>query len=180
MEKYISLLRGINVSGKNSIKMEALKTMCTNIGFTNVQTYIQSGNIVFEYKKEKTEILSKLIAQNILATFGHSVPVLTLAKKDFTTIIENNQFNKDVKKDKNFLHVTILNEKPLQENFNKIIAANYLPDEILLLEKAIYLYCPNGYGNTKLHNSFLENKLKATATTRNWKTMQTLARIVSK
>lgn len=180
MTTYISILRGINVSGKNLIKMDALRTLMMELKFQNVQTYIQSGNIIFENKSTPTETLSKKISTAIEKQFGFSVPVLTLTVDELKQTISKNPFITDKKKDISCMHVTFLNELPSIELFNKIETEKYLPDEIRQINKSIYLYCPNGYGKTKLHNTFLENKLKVSATTRNWKTCNELINLSEK
>lgn len=175
MKTYVTILRGINVSGHNMIKMADLKKMFETLPFENVRTYIQSGNIVFNAKPENDQDLEKLIHETIQKTFSFSVPVIVLEEKELKKIQQHNPFltvrNEDVTK----LHVTFMNAIPennLVEKLKEI--AQFLPDEWTLDGKAIYLFCPNGYGKTKLNNNFFENKLKVTATTRNWKTVNEL------
>lgn len=74
MEKYIVLLRGINVSGKNKLPMAELRDLLNNLDFKNVETYIQSGNIILESNKTKS-VICKLIKKKIFAQFGYDVPV---------------------------------------------------------------------------------------------------------
>jgi uncharacterized protein (DUF1697 family) len=180
MATYISILRGINVSGKNIIKMDALRKLFIDADFSNVQTYIQSGNIIFETKKIATAGLEKIISGEIKKQFGLNIPVLVTGLEELKEAIKNNPFTNAQLKDINFLHVTFLSGIAGKENIAKISITNFLPDEFVVIDKAIYLYCPNGYGNTKLNNNFFENKLKLTATTRNWKTVNELARMAEK
>ena len=177
MAIYISILRGINVGGHNKIKMDDLRKLFANAGFGKVQTYIQSGNIIFETKKTTTIFLEKIIADEIKKQFGFNVPVLVIELEELKNVIKNNPFAKDKLKNENYLHVTFLSGKPAKENIAQIIAGNFLPDEFIVINKAVYLHCPNGYGNTKLNNNFFENKLKLTATTRNWKTVNEILKI---
>lgn len=174
MMTYISILRGINLGGHKTIKMEALKKMLSQLGFAAIHTYIQSGNIVYQYKKTDTKKLDFLIKEQIETVFGFDVPVITITINEFKKIRNSNPFLKDKLKEESFLHVSFLADKPASENLNKIIAVNYLPDEFKIIDKAVYLFCPNGYGKTKLSNTFFENKLKVNATTRNWKTTNEL------
>lgn len=171
MTIYISLLRGINVSGKNSIKMVELVNMFEKLNFQNVKTYIQSGNIIFQYKNEATEKLEQIIYNQIKNEFGFDVPVLVLTSEQLQKVIDINPFIKDSSKEKSFLHVTFLAEPLVREYDNKTIVGKKLEsEEITITKNAVYLYCPNGYGRTKLNTNFLENKLGVQATTRNWKT----------
>lgn len=93
------------------------------------------------------------------------------------SIIKSNPFLNRKNIDITKLHVTLLADEPAQANIDKLKDMHYEPDEFILCEREIYLYCPNGYGITKLNNNFFENKLKVTATTRNWKTMNELLSI---
>ncbi|HBF87351.1 MAG TPA: DUF1697 domain-containing protein [Bacteroidales bacterium] len=180
MKIYLSILRGINVSGHKMIKMDALKQIYSDLGFLNVQTYIQSGNVVFQSKSQNTNEIATQIEEKITAVFNFEVPVLVIEFEELKSIITQNPFTKDQSKDTSFFHVTFLKEKSSIENFNKIKDLHSNNDEFQLIDKSIFLYCPNGYRNTKLNNNFFENKLKTTATTRNWKTVNELAKIAEK
>lgn len=180
MTTYISILRGINVSGQKIIKMDALKRMYEKLNFENVQTYVQSGNVIFSVKETDTKVIEKIILSQIEKEFGFDVPVIVLSAKTLETIIENNPFTKDNSKEPQFLHVTFLADNPAEFNKEKIVEKKQAGEEIAFTQNAVYLYCPNGYGNTKLNNNFLENKLKVKATTRNWKTTNELLRLATK
>jgi len=174
MQTYISILRGINVSGHKMIKMDALRAMFETLGFKNVKTYIQSGNVVFQTKKTSPQALEKKIAKKIADSFGFEVPVLVIDSAELSHTLKNNPFVNKRKEDSTKLHVTFLSGEPQQAAIEKIKEGNYADDEFIVSGKNIYLFCPNGYGNTKLSNTFFENKLKLTATTRNWKTVNEL------
>lgn len=177
MTTYISILRGINLGGLKMIKMDALKKLFADLGFANIQTYIQSGNVVYQYKKIDAKKLNDIIKNKMEQEFGFDVPVITLTFDELKKIRNSNPFLNDKIKETSFFHVTFLADKPQSENINKIKDSNYSPDEFQLINKAVYLYCPKGYGNTKMSNTFFEGKLKVTATTRNWKTTNELINI---
>lgn len=156
--------------------MPALKALYESIGFTNVITYIQSGNVLFNAKgNPTTETIINKIETAISKQFGFAVPVLIRTTKELESIQKNNPYltQKDV--DITKLHVTFLAKKPDTIALEKLATINYAPDTFILEGKELFLYCPSGYGNTKLNNNFFENKLKMTATTRNWKTVGALA-----
>jgi uncharacterized protein (DUF1697 family) len=180
MAIYVSILRGINVSGKRMIKMEVLKKLFAELGFSAIQTYIQSGNIIFQHKKSDPSKLSANIKGSIEKKFGFEVPVITLLLEELQEVVKLNPLLKDKSKDPAYFHVTFLAAQPNRENVEKITAGNYYPDEFHLIDKAVYLYCPNSYSNSKLTNNFLESKLKVTATTRNWKTTNELLAMAEK
>lgn len=172
METYIALLRGINVSGQKSIKMDVLKERCKSLGFQNVQTYIQSGNIVFQTENLGAENLAQLMSEEIKTHFGFDVPTIVLTVNELKEIVENNPYTAD--KDNSFLHITFLSSLVESIDLESIRQKQLEGEEFILNKKTIYLYCPHGYGKTKLTNTFFENKLKVSTTTRNWKTVNTL------
>ncbi len=93
------------------------------------------------------------------------------------SVVDTNPFVKMKGIDLDKLHVTFLSEVPTNENLEKIKTYQYKPDEFIINGREVYLSCPNGYGNTKLSNTFFENKLKVIATTRNWRTVNELLRM---
>jgi uncharacterized protein (DUF1697 family) len=121
--------------------------------------------------------LEKKITEKILKEFGFDVPVIVKDLDDLKTVLQNNPFVKKGNEDITKLHVTFLSHEPESENIAKITNGKYLPDEFVMKGKTIYLFCPNGYGKTKLTNTFFENKLRCNATTRNWKTINELFNI---
>ncbi|WP_025743412.1 DUF1697 domain-containing protein [Aquimarina pacifica] len=181
MKTYIALLRGINVSGQKKIKMVDLKAMFETIGCTSVQTYIQSGNIVFEYAEETNNILGQRIKEAILEHFGFEVPVLVLTPKKLIEIFENNPFSKRLGtlgfEDKK-LYFTLLTNVPDPVAVSALEAADYGTEEFVITNEVVYFYAANGYGKTKLDNNFFERKLKSPATTRNLRTMTKLIELL--
>jgi len=174
LQTYISILRGVNLGGINSLKMAALKDLLLQKGFGDVETYIQSGNVVYRFPEIIPEMLSQRIREALHSAFGLEVPVITLSLPQLETVVENNPFLKEAHVDTAFLHVTFLDGEPHAAGIEKLKSGAYEPDAFEVLNKAVYLHCPKGYGNTKLSNKFLETKLKVAATTRNWKTTVTL------
>lgn len=173
---YIALLRGINVSGHNKILMTELKQLFVDLGFFNVVTYIQSGNIVFKSKKTEIQKLEQTIANAIEKQFGHSINVLILTKKELETAFSANPFliknaNLDITK----LGITLLNLEPdlskISEVDALIVDSN---DEFIVIDKRVYLHLPNGSAKTKLTNNLFEKKMNTSATTRNWRTITKL------
>lgn len=179
MKTYIAILRGINVSGQKLIKMAALKKMGEKLNFENIQTYLQSGNLIFSAKENDPKQLEKIITTEIEKEFGFEVPVIVLNLKTLERIIENNPFPKDPQKEMALVHVTFLSEPSVALNEEKIFEKKKTNEEIVFSSNAVYLYCPDGYGKTKLHNNFLEKQLQVKATTRNWKTTINLQNIAS-
>ena len=181
MKTYISILRGINVSGKNIIKMDALRNLYDKLGFQNITTYVQSGNVIFTTEKSISEKkLAQLINQEIKKEFDFDVPVIVLSVDQLKQIINENLFAKDNNKDEASLYVTFLSTIPEKPELQRVDDKKLNAEQVLIKDNAIYLYCPNGYGKTKLNNNFWESKLKVLATTRNWKTTNELLNIANR
>ena len=174
MHTYISILRGINVSGQKKIIMADLVKLYEDLGFTDVKTYIQSGNVVFKSaKKVNNTLLVKQIESKIMEIYGFQVPVIIRTVDDFTRIIASNPFISEIQEN---LYITFLSNLPNQNQLELLNELNFLPDEFKVVDKEIFLNI-SSYGTTKLSNSFFENKLKVTATTRNWNTVNKLLAI---
>ncbi|MBK6967466.1 MAG: DUF1697 domain-containing protein [Bacteroidales bacterium] len=174
METFIALLRGINVSGKNLIKMAELVQALSDSGVSNVRTYIQSGNVVFESGTDIPFIVEKLIQDKIRERFGLEVPVQVLKRSELVYVSNHNPFINDRALPVDKLHLTFLNAIPDPALVSKAGAGSFLPDEFIVSGNAVFVYCPDGYGRTKLTNTFFEKKLKVSATTRNWATVKKL------
>ena len=170
MSKFIALLRGINVSGQKQIKMPDLKSLFEESGFQNIETYIQSGNVIFTSKEKLPEKLEQKISLAIKRKFGFDVQIIVLTPEEIEYVLNNNLFIKK-KKESEKLYVTFLAKSPSDENINKLNAIDYSPEEYIIDGRYIYLFVPNGYGKAKLNNNFFESKLNVSATTRNWKTV---------
>jgi len=173
MAIYIAILRGVNVSGKNKIKMAALRESLENLGFTHVKTYIQSGNIVFETLEASVKKLSEKIQKKIVSDFDCSPSVIVKTPLEINKTIKNNPFLKKKNYDPSKFHVTFLSKLPKKIDLEKLSEVKS-EDQMYCSGKDIYLYCPNGYGRTKLTNNFFEKLLAVSATTRNWRTINNL------
>jgi len=157
--------------------MVELKALYEKAGFKKVVTYIQSGNVIFSADKVDMNSLPDVIQQFIFKKYGFHVPVIVRTVAEMHTVVNTNPMLKNKGVDIEKLHVTFLSGKAQKENLEKIAAYKYPPDEYIIGGKEVFVYCPNGYGNTKLSNTFFENKLKVTATTRNWRTVNELLRL---
>lgn len=180
MAIYVALLRGINVSGQKKVAMNQLKALFENVGFTDVLTYIQSGNIVFVSYETNTPTIIKLIKENILSEFGFNVPVFILTANELDEIIQENPFYNLPDFEESKLYYTILEDIPDAEELKLLLSYKFHPDQIISKGRVIYVYAQGGYGKTKYSNNFIESKLKLTATTRNYKTMQALIELITK
>jgi len=171
MKTYIALLRGINVTGYNKIKMADLKLLLESIQLERVRTYIQSGNILFESSISDHKKLEEMILEAIEKKYGYTINIVVLTKDQLKRIFTSNPYlNRegiDIKK----LCVTVLKTKPDLEGLHALeLVSTGSGDEFQLVGDHIYMHLPNGFARTKLTNNIVEKKLKTSATTRNWRT----------
>ncbi len=172
MSRYIAILRGINVGTGRKVPMADLKKLCESLGLKNVQTYIQSGNLVFELaQSELISALETRLQKAFSDTFGFEIPVLIRTAEEWAESITQNPFLKEESVDIDRLHLTCLKELPSAELLDRIKTFQYLPDRYEIIGRNVFIFCAAGYGTSKLVNSFFESKLKTPATTRNWKTV---------
>ena len=177
--KYIAFLRGINVSGKNKIKMAELRQYLAELDILNIQTYIQSGNIIFESSEVNINILEQDITDKIKEKFGFDVPTLVLTIEQLQKVVDNHPFAKDLENDKKFISVTFLAKTATPENIEMLLALNYPNEFIELQGQVIYGFFPKGFGRAKLTNTRMERVLKVACTTRNWRTCNKVLEIAN-
>lgn len=164
------------MGGQRTVKMEDLKEIYASLGFEHPRTYLQSGNIVFDGPDGDATTLERNVSANIGKALGLDVTVIVRTADEFRAVIDSMPFSgRDAEK----LYVTFLSEKPVGFPLVKVERAKDSSEECVLRGREIYLFCPNGYGRTKLSNSFFERNLKVSATTRNWRTVNSLASMAS-
>jgi uncharacterized protein (DUF1697 family) len=171
---YIALLRGINVGGHKIIKMDQLRKAFEELGFENVATYVQSGNVVFKSGTKASADLSKTIEEMLLRRFSMSVPVIVRTADELGEVLTNNPFLKERGLDVTRLHVTFLSLTPQKAAIKGLDAIAAGPDRFHCRGREIYLHCPNGFAGTKLSINAFEKVLAVGATTRNWNTVNRL------
>ena len=171
MTTHLALLRGINVSGHNMIKMEALKTTLEAIGFKNVTTYIQSGNVFVDTEEENAPKVAFLIKQEIFKVFGHEVPVIVITKEDLSACFKNNPFLNEKEVDIKKLYVAFISIELKKESINDLKVSQFKPDEVAIDKNRIFIKYAVGAGKTRFDQKYIEKKLNVTATIRNWNTV---------
>ncbi len=183
---YIALLRGINVGGNRPVKMSDLKSICVSLKFSRISTYLQSGNVVFDATAGDPGALAAKLEKALLQRCGFEVRVLVKSAKEWSHIIRKNPLLRSPGIELERLHVTFLlddtagSEKPPPPQGDLEIQKLKAKEEMIVQKgKEIYLYCPKGYGKSKLTNPNLERKLHAVATTRNWNTVRALGELAS-
>ena len=167
MKAHIALLGGINVGGHKKVPMLELRDLLTKAGFQNVQTYIQSGNVVFQSSIEISE-LEKIIQKSIYNHFGFEVSVIIKTNKQLQVILDNYPLSEEKKEKSYFI---MLNKIPDSNLVNEVDKIAYENEEIIIKNDCIYFCCSTGYGRTKFNMNTYERKLNVVGTSRNYKTM---------
>ena len=171
MDTCITMLRGVNMTGHNVIKMTRLAGLFRQMGYADAETYIQSGNIVFTCPNSNAEDVSSEIRHGILSEFNLNIAVITRTSVEMEKIIAANPFLEEPGFDPSKMAVLFLERKPSDEQIQKVAGIDYPPDRFHINGSEIYTYCPNGFGKTKLYTNFFESKMKVTGTARNWRTV---------
>jgi uncharacterized protein (DUF1697 family) len=167
----VALLRGINLGARNKIAMPTLRELFADLGAEAVETYVQSGNVVFDGKLEAGAIEAR-----IKRDLGLDIVVLLRTSTELQKVVEESPFAKKVKEPKQ-LHVTFLAERPKAARVQELDPERSPGDEFAVVGREVYLHTPNGYGVSKLSNAWFEQKLGVAGTSRNWNTVTTLAEL---
>lgn len=176
MTTYIALLRGINVAGQKKVPMADLRILLENLGYHNVKTYIQSGNVVFQSETKVNTDLAVEIQKELFNYFQFEVPVLVKTVEALQAVFESNPFEGSKHLATYF---TLLHSKADAKVMRQVQAENYPGETFVITTECVYFYSETGYGKAKCNNNFFERELRVLATTRNFKTMQKLLSLCS-
>jgi uncharacterized protein (DUF1697 family) len=175
--KYVALLRGINVGGKRVIRMADLRAMFEASGGTNVVTYIQSGNVVFDHAARSSSTLSKQLGTALSKAAGFDVELVVRTAKEFDAAIADSPFPAAAPES---MHVMFLPGRVAAESLGSLEPKTFAPDRFVLTDRDVYLCLPNGLGNSKLAATLFRHKALAGGTYRNWRTVLALAALTTK
>lgn len=165
---YIAFLKGINVGGHKKVPMAELRKQLSKSGFENVQTYIQSGNVIFKSSEENIQKIEETIKNAILNFFEFEVSVLVMTWHDLKRIFNDCPFSEDKKKASYFM---MLHDAPDEALIQVASEKVYEGEEYVIINDCIYYFCAKGYGQAKFNVNFFERKLETFATARNYNTM---------
>jgi uncharacterized protein (DUF1697 family) len=171
MNTYIALLRGINVGGHNKLKMDVLREYCEELGWKNVQTYIQSGNVIFQTEERDTNLLADTLSQKLVSHLEKAISIIVVALSELKEMYESNPFIIERHLEIDKLHLVTMKDAPTPEQIQQIQPELYKPDEFIFSGKALYLYLPKGVADSKLASLPFEKKFNTQATARNWNTI---------
>jgi len=169
------------MAGHNKIKMTDLSSLYKKIGLKDVETFIQSGNVVFTDPGNLSETdLTEQIEDAVSKKFKYNIPVIIRTPEEFREIVSLNPFSDVENFNPEKLAVIFLYEKPSEAQIEKVKNIDYPPDKFIINGKEIFIYCPNGFGKSKIYTGFFENKMKVSGTGRNWNTINALLKIAEK
>lgn len=175
---HIALLRGINVGGRNKIKMADLKGFLSENNFENVQTYIQSGNIVLDSPIDISTKVAQKIHQIIKDNFDLDIKVVVKSPAEIIKIVKATPIEMTENIPHNRVFAMLLDSIPSDESVEFFLQQDFTPDILTINNDVVYFACPNGVSKSKLSNNLIEKKLKVNGTTRNYKTMMKLLSMV--
>jgi uncharacterized protein (DUF1697 family) len=178
MSRAVALLRGINVGGHRKVPMAELRRSFEGLGCTEVETYLQSGNVVFETGGLRLADLAAAIEHQVAADFQVEVSVLVRTGAEMGRLERANPYRSEGA-DESKLHVTFLADRPKPPSVSALDEHTGTPDAFVVIGREVFLHCPGGYGTTKLTNGFFERHLGVTATTRNWRTVTKLCELTN-
>jgi uncharacterized protein (DUF1697 family) len=175
MATHVVLLRGVNVGGHNKLPMADLRTALAAAGYDDVQTYVQSGNVVLR-SGQSPKAVAKGVEDQIASTFGLDIVAMARSSKQLADVMAHNPFLRPDAEPGRQLHVAFLAEPPSAAAAKELDPKRSPPDELHLRGTEIYLWCPNGMGKSKVMTG-VERILGTPATVRNWRTITELLRM---
>jgi len=174
MNTFFLFLRAINVGGHNMIKMAKLTLWLQELGFVNIKTYLQSGNVIFQTSNNDTEVMAKQIREKILLESQLNIASIIRKHseiKSINVILDKHEADKP---ENSSVFLTLLSALPSKENIEKLKKIDSGLDTFILYGKDIILVCQQPYHKTKLSNNLFERLLKVDATSRNRNTIEKL------
>ena len=175
MTKHVALLRAVNVGGTGAVKMAELRAMAQAMGFTDVQTLLQSGNLVFRAPPGKAGALEGLIQAELARRFGLTTPVIVRSAKAWAALLAANPFPDEAKADPSHLLVAPLSGTPAAGAEAALRAAIKGRERVQVIGDSVWLVYPDGIGESKLTMAVVEAWLGVTGTARNWNTASKIA-----
>jgi uncharacterized protein (DUF1697 family) len=174
MSVVIAMLRAVNVAGYQKLNMEALRTLCGGLGLRDVQTYIQSGNLVFRADTGDPETLARKIEDGIHRKYGFRPDVIVRTTSELRKVIANNPFAGRPEVAPNRLLVVFMASAPARQAREQVLAIPCEPEELHIKGRELYIYYPNGMARPKIPMARIEKLLATSSTGRNWNTVNKL------
>ena len=180
MPVLISLLRGVNLGGHRKVKMEDLRALYESLGFDEVQTYINSGNVLFKTQARDLVRLRKKIEDAIEGACGFRCDVILRTPRDLRGVIARDPFAAKSGMDPRKYAVHFLIAEPAAAAREKALAIDIAPEELHVEGRELYIYYHNGMARPRLSLAAVERILESSGTTRNWNTVRKLLELAEK
>jgi len=173
MPQFIALLRGVNVGGRAIVPMAALRDLFGELGFVNVQTLLQSGNVVFDADRTTPAAAQAAIEAALFTRFKKEIRVILRSRKDLANVVARNPFPKAARDDPSHLVVFFLAAKPSASATKSLARLN--PAEPFRLDgSSLFIHYGAGIGTSKFTGAVIEKTLATPGTARNWNTITKL------
>jgi len=178
MPRYVALLRGINVGGRNKLAMADLRRVVTSLGHTEVATYIQSGNVVFTGPDASVISLADALEQEIGRSLTVQPAVVVLSRAGLAKVIADNPFPQET--NPRCLHAVFRREEMTPGAIAAIAPAQQAArakgsrDEAIVAGQTLFLRTPDGLGRSELAAQLARSGGQAAGTARNWATVTRL------
>jgi uncharacterized protein (DUF1697 family) len=169
-QQFVALLRGVNVSGKKMVAMAVLRSLCTRMGWTEVQTYIQSGNLVFRTDGTSEE-LEAMIERAIERRFGFTVPVVVRSALEWSAFVKGNPFPQESRTDAGHVLLALSKKKPNPDAVPKLRRYAVKGEKLAQVDDALWIHFAGGAGASKLSPAVLDRLVGSSVTARNWRTV---------
>lgn len=180
MATYIALLRGINVGGHKKVAMSDLRNFAVDLGFNDVQTLLQTGNLVFRGPSRASAGLERLLESEAEKRLGLSTLFVARTATEWQEIIEHNPFAAEAKRDPSHLVVMFLKDAPQAKAVAALRATSKGPEIIEAWGRELYVVYPAGIARSRLTASLMEAKLGTSGTGRNWNTVLKLSALAER
>jgi uncharacterized protein (DUF1697 family) len=169
-QSFIALLRGINVTGRNQIPMAELRSLCTRLGWSDVQSYIQSGNLLFSTHGDPAKLEAELESA-IALRFGHSISVIIRRATDWPAFVQGNPFPAASLGEPNRVMLALAKAPPKADAVENLMNRASGGEEVVRVGDALWLYYRSGVGRSKLSPALLDRLVGSPVTARNWRTV---------
>jgi uncharacterized protein (DUF1697 family) len=176
MTGYAVLLRAVNLAGHNKVPMPWLREALTEAGYTDVATYVQSGNVILSSPGSAAEV-AKTVNGVISKAHGFDIDVVVRTKAQLAAVVRNNPFPEHAD-DPKALHVTFLASKPAASKVKALDPDEFAPELFAVRGSELYLWFPNGSGRSKMATAPWAKRLAVKGTDRNWRTVLTLLEMI--
>jgi uncharacterized protein (DUF1697 family) len=175
-DTFIALLRGINVGGHHKVPMSELRSLCADSGWANVQTYVQSGNLIFSATATPA-VLEAELERSLEKRFGFSVPVIVRAASSWPAYVKSNPFSAASKKEPKLVMLALAKAPPNVDAVNGLRERASKSERIERAGDALWIHFGGGVARSKLTPALLDRLVGSPVTMRNWRTVLTLGKM---